>query len=132
MNDKKCPICKKTKSVDEFNRYFSKDRNKYRISNYCKPCSKIQARDRSNKYYQLNKEKRKEYQIQYRKKNPEKVKELKSKFKKIYVKNLQNCYVSEMASRFFKCSIKQIKENPELLKTYKINLQIKRKIKRNG
>lgn len=35
-----CPICKIKKSIEEFDKYFSKERKKYRIGNYCKLCAR--------------------------------------------------------------------------------------------
>lgn len=57
-----CPICKIKKSIEEFNKYFSKERKKYRIGNYCKLCARTNANERAKKYYQDHKEKVLHYQ----------------------------------------------------------------------
>lgn len=57
-----CPICKIKKSIEEFDKYFSKERKKYRIGNYCKLCARTNANERAKKYYQENKEKVLHYQ----------------------------------------------------------------------
>lgn len=62
MEKKLCPICKEEKSIDDYHRYFSKARNKYRVGNYCKPCARTNANERAKKYYQDNKEKVLHYQ----------------------------------------------------------------------
>ena len=67
---KVCPICKQNKVVDDFATYFSKSRNKYRISNYCKPCGRKEAKLRAVQNYKDNLELRKQYAKDYRA-NPE-------------------------------------------------------------
>ena len=57
-----CPICKIKKSIEEFDKYFSKERKKYRIGNYCKLCARTNANERAKKYYQEHKEKVLHYQ----------------------------------------------------------------------
>lgn len=129
---KTCPICKSEKSVDEFHQYFSKPRNKWRLGNYCKPCSRKDAKPRAIKNYQENKEKRKQYAKDYRKNNPEKIKKLSAYFTKKYRVELKECYVAEFASKSLKCTTKEIHENSELLKAYRNNMKLKRQIRNYG
>ena len=69
-----CPICKEKKEVEgSFYRYFSKSRNKYRVSNYCKPCSREKGKPRASKHYWDNHEQKLEYHKEYRKNNKEKI-----------------------------------------------------------
>lgn len=68
MEKKLCPICKIEKPIEDYHRYFSKERNKFRIGNYCIPCARINANERAKKYYQDHKEKVLHYQNVERKK----------------------------------------------------------------
>lgn len=131
MTEKKCPKCNQTKSIDEYYNYYSKTRKKDRVSSYCKECSRGLKREYVKAYYQEHCEKRRAYAKMYREKNKEKVKQDGEKFRRLYIENLADCYVTEIAKKYFKCSTEEIKQNPELLKAYKLNLQIKRKIKEN-
>jgi hypothetical protein len=62
MEKKLCPICKKHKPISDYHTYFSKERNKYRVGNYCKLCANEKANVYSKKYYKENKEKILNYQ----------------------------------------------------------------------
>lgn len=62
MEKKLCPICQIEKPIEDYYRCFSKERNKYRVGNYCKPCARINANERAKKYYQDHKEKVLHYQ----------------------------------------------------------------------
>lgn len=132
MNTKTCPICQVEKSVDEFYKYFSKSRNKHRISNYCKECGRKNSKVRVKKYFEENKEERLQYAKDYRKANPEKMKKQSAYFNKKYREELKDCYVAEFAAKSLKCSTKEIHENPELLKAYRTNMLLKRKIRNHG
>ncbi len=132
MENKKCPICEKIKTLDKYYKYFSKPRNKHRYSNYCKPCARINAKPRAKKHFEDNKEQKLQYAKDYRKQNPEKIKKLSAKFTKKYRVELKECYVAEFAAKSLKCSTKEIHENPELLQAYKNNMQLKRQIRNYG
>lgn len=126
-----CPICKENKKVEEYNYYFSKKRNKYRVGNYCKPCAKIDAKPRAIKNYLDNREARLQYCKEYRNNpaNQEKLKTLKNKFKKKYVEILQDCYVRELLVSRNKITNEFINENPEIIETKRLQIKIKRKLK---
>lgn len=132
MKTKVCPICKIEKLTNEFRTYFSKARQKNRISNYCIPCGKESARPRAKKYYQENREEKLKYAKNYRANNKDKIKVLSAHFTKKYRIELKECYVAEFAAKSLKCSTKEIHENPELLQAYKNNLLLKRKIRNYG
>lgn len=136
MTHKVCPICKENKEVDKFHSYFSKQRNKYRIGNYCKICSKEQAKPRAKKNYLENKEKRLEYGRNYRANpdNKEKLRTLKAKFKKKYIENLQDCYVRDLLRTRQKIKNEVIDKIPEIIETKRLQIKIKRKLKnlKNG
>lgn len=132
MKTKVCPVCKVEKSTDNFHSYFSKERQKIRIGNYCKPCSRSRAKIRAKTYYQENKEERKKYAKKYRKENPKKIKKLSAHFTKKYRIELADSYVAEFASKSLGCSTKDIHDNPELLKVYRNNMKLKRIIRNHG
>lgn len=132
IKTKKCPVCGETKSIDQFYNYFSKERNKTRISNYCKPCSNEKARASLKKSYYHKRDERLKYAREYRKNNPEKIKALSAKFKKQYIERLHDCYVAQQAAKSLKCTIKEVREIPDLLQAYKNNIKLKRIIKNNG
>ena len=132
MTEKKCPLCNQTKPVSEYYIYFVKARNKERVSYCCRKCEYNRSSANAKKLYQKKKIERLQYAKEYREKNPEKVKNSKAKFTKKYREELKECYVAYQASKTLKCSTKEIYDNPELMKAYKTNLQIKRLIKKNG
>tara|TARA_R110000796_G_scaffold141854_1_gene258246 strand:- start:233 stop:637 length:405 start_codon:yes stop_codon:yes gene_type:complete len=132
MENKKCPVCKEIKSIDFFYSYLCKKRNTNRYSNYCRPCARINSNVRAKKHYQDNKEQKLRYRKEYSKNNPEKIKKLSAKFSKKYREELKECYVAQFAAKSLKCSTKEIHENPELLKAYKNNMNLKRKFRNYG
>lgn len=132
MKNKKCPVCQETKSLDHYSKYFSNERNKYRYSSYCTPCSNEKSKGRNKKYYQKNREKKLQYVKEYRKQNLYKVRKMSATFGKKYCEELQDCYVAELAANSLKCSTKEIHDNPELLQAYRNNLKLKRQIRNYG
>lgn len=132
MDLKKCPICNELKSISEYHRYFSKERNKYRVGNYCKPCARSEAKPRAKKHFNENRAERLKYAKDYRKKNPEKIRKLSAHFTKKYKEELKDCYVAEYAAKSLKCSTKEIHNNPELLEAYRANMKLKREIRNYG
>lgn len=132
QSEKYCPVCKETKKISEFSKYFSKSRNKYRVQNYCKICQKTTARIRSKEYYQNNKEERKAYAKQYRKENKEKTNKTKRIITRRYREQLQDCYVVDRLSQKLNCTAKDIRQIPEIIDTYRNIIKIKRKIKEYG
>ncbi len=133
---KVCPVCKENKEVKEFATYFSKCRNKYRISNYCKPCGRKEAKPRATKNYKDNVELRKQYAKDYRAnpENKEKRKKLEIYFKKKYREELQDCYVRDVLATRYNIPTQISKELPEIVETKRLQIKIRRKLKilKNG
>ena len=132
MEKKTCPICKKEKDISQYYKYFSKPRNKYRYSNYCKPCAREKSKPRAKKHFEENRDRKLQYAKDYRVNNKDKVKKLSSYFTKKYREELQDCYVAEFAAKSLKCSTKEIHDNPELLQAYRNNMKLKRLIRNYG
>ncbi|MDD3773233.1 MAG: hypothetical protein PHC38_11335, partial [Weeksellaceae bacterium] len=129
MNKSKiCPICKIEKSTEEFHRYFSKSRNKYRVGNYCKPCANASSNERAKKYYQDNKEKIKHYQSVIRR-------EWKRKDYKKHIDELSDRYViNKLQGDLSGESAQIIRRFPEIIEAKRTKLltyRIKKKLK-NG
>lgn len=134
MENKTCPRCKENKLVSEYHVYFSRERGKNRIANYCKPCAKIVSCKNAKKNYQENKDKKLEYAKEYRKKNACRIKKQRPIYKKKQIEELQNCYVRELLTTKNGVDPNFIQDNPEILQTKRIQLKIKRKLKsfKNG
>lgn len=134
MEYKKCPICKTEKPVEEYHQYFSKKRQKYRISNYCKTCSREVSKKNALKNYYENKPKKLEYAKKYREKNKGRIKEKRPYYKKKQIEECQNCYVRELLISKNKIQKGLTYDKPEILETKRLSLKIKRKIKtlKNG
>jgi hypothetical protein len=126
---KNCPICDTLKPIEDFGKYFSKERGKYRIQNYCKDCQKVEKTRRSKEYYENNKEKRLAYCKQYRDKNKKVINKKRKKFKEKYTKELKDCYVVEQITRRLKMNSKDVREYPGLIEAYRANILLKRTIK---
>jgi hypothetical protein len=132
MDSKVCPICKIRKPVDEFGKYFSKERQKYRVQNYCRVCEKIEKNKRAGEYYLRNQEKKKQYSRDYRAdpKNKEKRKKLETHFKVKYRTELQDCYIADQLARKIGVSSKDIRSYPGLIETERARLQLIRALKK--
>ena len=91
-----CPICNIEKPLEEYHKYFSKERQKYRVANYCKPCSREVSKKNATKNYSENKPKKLEYAKKYREENKERIKAKRPYYKKKQIKECQNCYISEL------------------------------------
>ena len=136
ISSKVCPICKIEKDLSNFGKYFSKERQKYRVQNYCKSCEKSEKKKRSAEYYEVNKEARKQYQKEYRANpnNKEKLKAVSQKFKIKYREELQDCYVRDRLTQDNKIPNYVSRELPEIVEAKRLQIKIKRKIKslKNG
>ncbi len=129
MKSKVCPICKIEKPVEEYHKYFSKERQKYRIANYCKSCSREISKKNATKNYYENKPQKLEYAKKYREENKERIKSKRPYYKKKQIEECQNCYVRELLITKSKVQKGLTYENPEILETKRLSLKIKRKIK---
>jgi hypothetical protein len=131
ISSKVCPLCKIEKDLTNFGKYFSKERQKYRIQNYCKSCEKEEKKKRSAIYYQENKEERKQYQKQHRAnpKNKEKLKAVSQKLKKKYREELKDCYVRDRLTQDNKIPNYVSRELPEIVEAKRLQIKIKRKLK---
>lgn len=134
MDHKKCPICCVEKPVSEYYKYFSKERQKYRISNYCISCGRENARPRAEKHYKENTDTKKQYAKDYRVQNKDKVKVLAQKFKIKYREELKDCYVRDLLTQKNKIPKTVMAEIPEIVETKRLQIKIKRKLKqlKNG
>ena len=129
MENKTCPICKIEKPLEEYHKYFSKERQKYRIANYCKPCSRVVSNKNAKKNYKENKPKKLEYAKKYRQENRDQIKAKRPYYKKKQIEECQNCYVKELLIHKNGYKKEFINSNPDLLETKRLSLKIKRKIK---
>jgi hypothetical protein len=134
MITKTCPICKIEKSVDGFNKYYSKERQKYRCQNYCKACEKVEKTRRSAEYFQKHKEKRLQYAKDYRAdpNNADKLKTVSKKFKVKYREVLKGCYVRDQLVQRAGFSNAELHKHPEIVTAKRTQLLINRKIKQHG
>lgn len=134
--EKLCPICNTVKPVEEYHTYYSKERKKYRIGNYCKPCARVNSLVRATKYYEENREEKKEYAKKFRAdpKNKDKLKTLSQKFKVKYREELQDCYIRDRLTQDDGIPVDVSKALPEIVETKRLQIKIKRKIKslKNG
>lgn len=131
MTTKTCPICKTAKSVEDFNQYYSKERQKFRCQNYCKLCEKVEKKRRSVEYFQRHKEKRLQYAKDYRAdpKNTDKLKIISQKFKVKYREVLKDCYVRDTLVQRVGFSNADLHLHPEIVEAKRTQLLINRKIK---
>ena len=125
-----CPICNIEKPLEEYHKYFSKERQKYRIASYCKVCSRKVSKKYSIKNYYENKSKKLEYAKKYREENKELIKSKRHYYKRKQIEECQNCYVRELLVSKNKIQKDFITENPEILETKRLMLKIKRIIKK--
>lgn len=136
LKKKICPICKEEKNISEFPSYFSKQRNKIRIGNYCKPCGRKSSTIIAKQHYQDNKAQKLQYAKDYRANpdNKEKLLNLSRSFKKKYIEELQDCYVRELLATRNGIPTEVSKEIPEIVEIKRLQIKIKRKIKtlKNG
>jgi hypothetical protein len=127
--NKICTVCKSEKDINLFYSYFSKSRNKTRYDSKCKECKKKENRLRLTKYYKENKEDRLLYAANYRANNKKKLSIKRAKYRKLYIGNLQDCYVNEQLCKVLKVKGSEVEIPKEITEAYKLNLLIKRKIK---
>lgn len=131
ITEKTCPICKVKKTVDEFDTYFSKERNKRRIQNYCKSCQPEVKTKRSKEYYENHKEERLQYSSDYRNNPDNKVKivAVRKKCKQAARDELKEYMVVDYISQKFKVKAIEVRQTEGLTDLYRANLLLKRKIK---
>ena len=129
MESKQCYSCKVNQPIDNFSRFFQKQRNKFRYSSHCKECARIN----SKKHYHNNRESKLIYMSGWRNANPEIVEKHRNFYKKKYVAECKEFYLKMLLQRN-RISIDVINDNPEILQTKKLSLMIKRKLKslKNG
>lgn len=130
MKFKVCPICKTAKSLENYGKYFSKERQKYRIQNYCNDCQKPEKKKRSKESFETHKEERLQYAKDYRKKNKVAVNKKRKVFQKKYVEVLKDCYVAENLAKRWKVKSKDIRAIPGLIEASRANILLKRTIKK--
>lgn len=131
QTEKKCPKCNKIKSANDFDRYFSKSRQKFRLQSYCKECSPSEKRKRSSDYYQKHRKERIAYAKEYsnRTENIEKDRKQKLESKRRRREVLADSYVRDLMVQKYKFSNKELIEDPELVELYRKNIKLKRLLK---
>lgn len=129
MQTKTCPKCSNALTVDMFYSYFSKVRQKTRISNYCKECSKKFGNERAKAHYKANDVAKKEYAKNYRKNNSEKIKVDSCKHKIKSREELKNCYVVGLLADMGKFTRKFLHQNPEIIALKRAQILLNRKLK---
>lgn len=129
FKEKVCPICKKKKPVSEFGKYFSKQRGKERIQNYCDECTPAEKTKRSKEYYQRKGEKVRGYQKKYRKENKELIRPKKRAFNSKYRQELHDLYVIDQIRQTTGLSASVIRKAPDLIEAEKTRLKLVRTLK---
>lgn len=129
MKNKKCPKCGFELDIGCFHTYFSKLRNKYRIANYCKECSKKVSNVNSKKNYKENRKKKLEYAANYRLTNKERISRKRNFYRQRHRANLQDCYVRELLVTRHNFTTDILNDNPELIESRRLIIRIKRKLK---
>lgn len=131
QREKNCPKCNKKKSANDFDRYFSKSRGKFRLQSYCKECSPAEKRKRSSDYYQKHRKERIAYAKEYsnRPENIEKDRRQKLESKRRRREGLADSYVRDLMVQKYKFSNQELIEDPEIVELYRKNIRIKRLLK---
>ncbi|MFC4688625.1 hypothetical protein ACFO4P_16915 [Epilithonimonas pallida] len=132
ITEKRCPLCRNLKNIEEFDKYFSKKRQKYRPQSYCKLCSKEEKARRSKEYYQTHKKERIKYAKEYalRPENIEKNHQQRIESKRRRRENLSSSYVRDLMVQKFKFKNSDLLENPDLVLIYANKIKLKRTIKK--
>ncbi len=128
---KKCPICKKEKPLSEYYTYYCKERNKHRVSNYCRECAREMGRERAKKHYHDNREQKLKYAQKYRQENKE---QIKLYFKK-QRERLSDVYLKNKINATLKIKSKDTEKCPELIEAYRtrvLTFRINKKLRENG
>lgn len=129
FKEKTCPICKKKKSIDEFGKYFSNDRQKERIQNYCNDCTPQEKTRRSKEYYRRKSDKAKTYQRSYRKINKEMIRPKKRAFNQKYRTELHDLYVIDQIRQTTGLAASEIRTAPDLIDAERMRIKLYRTIK---
>lgn len=129
MLTKVCPKCGFELDIGCFHTYFSKPRNKYRVANYCKECSKKVSNVNAKRNYKENRKKKLEYAANYRETNKDKISRNRNFYRRKHRANLKDCYVRELLVTRHNFSLEMLNENPELVENRRLIIKIKRKLK---
>lgn len=129
IKEKTCPICKKKKPVSEFGKYFSKQRGKERIQNYCNDCTHEEKTKRSKEYYQRKGEKVRNYQKNYRQEKKELIRPKKRAFNRKYRHELHDLYVIDQIRQTTGLTASDIRTEPELIEAERLRIKLYRTIK---
>lgn len=132
LTEKLCPKCHELKPVEAYHMYFSKPRNKYRISNYCKPCGRKDSNKRAKAHFEANKEDKLQYARDYRAdpSNKAKLKATSQRFKIQYRQELQDCYVRDVLKARDGIPVSVSREIPELVEARRLQIKIRRQLKK--
>lgn len=130
FTEKLCPKCCQIKPIAEYHVYFSKPRNKHRISNYCKPCGRKDANKRAKVHFENNKEAKLQYAKDYRSApvNKDKLKAISQRFKAQYRQELKDCYVRDVLRTRNGIPTEISTANPELVEARRLQIKIRRQL----
>jgi hypothetical protein len=126
-----CPICKILKSTNEYHQYFSAERGKYRIGNYCIICCRKTSRKRALAYYQKHKKQKKQYAKDFRAnhKNKLKLKAQSQHFKTKYRNELKPCIVRDILVQKYGFKNSDLHKNPVIVEIKTNQIKLKRQLK---
>lgn len=129
IKEKTCPICKVKKQIGDFGKYYSKERGKDRIQNYCNDCTPAEKTKRSKDYYKKKGDKVRNYQKNYRAENREMIRPKKRAFNEKYRKEIHDLYVIDQIRQTTGLSASDIRTAPDLIETERARIKLIRKIK---
>lgn len=129
FKEKVCPICKKRKPVSEFGKYYSKERGKERVQNYCNDCTPAEKTRRSKDYYRRKGEKVRKYQKKYRLEKKDVIRPKKRAFNRKYRSELHDLYVIDQIRQTTGLTASEIRTQPELIEVERLRIKLCRTIK---
>jgi hypothetical protein len=129
IKEKVCPLCQIKKPVSEFGKYFSSQRGKERLQNYCKACEPKEKTKRSKEYYGRKSDKVKSYQQKYRLENKELIRPKKRAFNKKYRQEIHDLYVIDQIRQTTGLTASDIRQHPDLIEAERLRIKINRTIK---
>lgn len=129
FKEKTCPICKEKKNIDQFGKYFSNERQKERVQNYCNDCTPAEKTKRSKDYYKRKGEKVRAYQRKYRDTNKELIRPKKRAFNRKYRHELHDLYVIDQIRQTTGLAASEIRTAPALIDAERMRIKINRTIK---
>ncbi|HET6224638.1 MAG TPA: hypothetical protein VFF27_00070 [Bacteroidia bacterium] len=111
---KLCPKCQVSKPVEEFGKYFSKERQREYVQSLCKLCKHIDVTERRKKYYYKTEAHRKTGRNKQKRNREE----------------LNDTYIISILVRKRKLKASDIRAIPGLIEVNRANILLKRTIKK--